>query len=50
MIATLWSAIYGFALLRSRAMIQPDNEIIDPASEDLADAIVRNAIRLVRDL
>lgn len=46
-IATLWSAIYGFALLRDRHMIQPHDEIKEPASIQTADAIVRQAMRIL---
>ncbi len=46
-IATVWSAMYGFALMRDRQMIQPHDEISEDQSEAAADAIVRQAIRLV---
>lgn len=47
-IATMWSAIYGFSLLRTRQMIQPHDEISDPFESTLSDAIVRQAVRLVQ--
>jgi len=46
-IAAIWSTIYGFTLLRDRGMIQSDHEIDDPRSEWVADAIVKQAIRLI---
>lgn len=46
-IATMWSAVYGFALLRTRQMIQPHDEISDPFDTAISDSIVRQAVRLV---
>ncbi|WP_420383438.1 TetR/AcrR family transcriptional regulator [Novosphingobium sp.] len=46
-LATVWSAMYGFALMRDRQMIQPHDEISEDQSDAAADAIVRQAIRLV---
>lgn len=46
-IATMWSAIYGFALLRTRQMIQPHDEISDPFENAISDSIVKQAVRLV---
>ncbi|RZF61155.1 TetR/AcrR family transcriptional regulator [Sphingomonas populi] len=43
-VATLWSTIYGFALLRDRHMMAPHDEISEPRSERTADAIIWHAI------
>lgn len=46
-LATVWSAMYGFALMRDRQMIQPHDEISEDRFDSAAEAIVRQAVRLV---
>lgn len=46
-IANLWSAIYGFALLRQSHMIQPGWELIDPYSERTTLNFVEHAVRVI---
>lgn len=45
-IATVWSAMYGFALMRDRHMIQPHDEIDESHADDAAHAIVRQVVKL----
>lgn len=44
-IATIWSAIFGFALQTNRAMLRAHP--LEPAPDDLAPQVVRQALRLL---
>lgn len=44
-IATIWSAIFGFALQSNRAMLRGHPH--EPAPDDLAPQVVRQALRLI---
>ncbi|CDO37952.1 TetR/AcrR family transcriptional regulator [Novosphingobium mathurense] len=44
-IATIWSAIFGFALQSNRAMLRAHP--LEPAPDDLAPQVVRQALRLL---
>ncbi|GFM27625.1 TetR family transcriptional regulator [Novosphingobium sp. PY1] len=47
-VAAYWSLIYGFTLMRRNRMIQPDQEIEEPGSFEVVDAVLRQAVRLVK--
>ncbi|SLJ97534.1 transcriptional regulator, TetR family [Novosphingobium mathurense] len=48
-VAAYWSLLYGFTLLRSNRMLQRDHEIGEPEGTEVVDAVLRQAIRLVKD-
>ncbi|WP_333836299.1 TetR/AcrR family transcriptional regulator [Novosphingobium sp.] len=45
-VATIWSAMFGYALMRYRDMIHAEEEIGEKGLDAAADAVVRQAIRL----
>ena len=45
-VSTIWSAMFGYALMRYRDMIHAEEEIGDKDLDAAADAVVRQAIRL----
>jgi AcrR family transcriptional regulator len=44
-IATIWSAVFGFAMQANRAMLR--HQAPEPAPDDLAPEVVRQALRLL---
>lgn len=44
-VATIWSAVFGFALQSNRAMLRPHSA--EPAPGELAPEIIRQALRLL---
>ncbi|TXS91874.1 TetR/AcrR family transcriptional regulator [Parahaliea maris] len=46
-VATLWSTIFGFAMLRNLGMIQTNHVVRDPFSSKLADSVIQQAIHVM---